>query len=98
MVVIMYLRPEVHSRHRQMFKTHCVKSVLIRSILVRIFPEFSDIRTEYGEIESISLYSIRMWENARKMRTRITPNKDTFYVVMGFKNSDVQFKTVNCFP
>ena len=57
MVVIMYLRPEVHSRHRQMFKMHCVKSVLIRSILVRIFPEFSDIRTEYGEIEYLSVFN-----------------------------------------
>ena len=40
---------------------------------------FSRIRTEYGEILwdiRISLYSVRM----RKMRTRITPNTDTFYL------------------
>ena len=26
-------------------------------------------------------YSVRMWENAGRMRTRITPNTDSFYVV-----------------
>ena len=45
--------------------------------LVRIFPAFSRIRTEYG----VSPYSVRMRENAGKMRTRITPNTDTFYAV-----------------
>ena len=39
------------------------------------------IRTLYGEIQSISLYSVRMRENARKIRTRITPNMDAFYAV-----------------
>ena len=33
-------------------------------ILVRIFPAFSRIRTEYGEILRISPYSVRMRENA----------------------------------
>ena len=33
-------------------------------ILVRIFPALSRIRTEYGEIWSISPYSVRMRENA----------------------------------
>ena len=42
---------------------------------------FSHIRTEYGEILRISPYSVRMQENAGKMRTRITPNTDTFYAV-----------------
>ena len=41
-------------------------------ILVRIFPAFSRILTEY---------SIQMRENAGKMRIRTTPNTDTFYVV-----------------
>ena len=42
-------------------------------ILVRnFFPAFSRI---------ISPYSVRMRENAGKMRTRITPNTDTFYAV-----------------
>ena len=75
----------------------CVKSARIRSysgphfshifpqfglngvILVRIFLTFSLIRTEYEEI--CFPYSVRMRENAEKMRTRITPNTDTFYVV-----------------
>ena len=51
-------------------------------ILVRIFPGFSRIWTEYGERRSISLYSVRIWKNAGKMRTRITPNTDSFYAVM----------------
>ena len=42
-------------------------------ILVRIFPAFSGIRTQYGEI--------RMPENAGKIRTRMILNRDTFYVV-----------------
>ena len=50
-------------------------------ILVRIFPSFSRIRTAYEETNRISLYSVRMRENAGKMRTRITPNTDTFYAV-----------------
>ena len=32
-------------------------------------------------IRSISPYSVRMRENAGKMRTRITPNTDSFYAV-----------------
>ena len=38
---------------------------------------FSRIQTEYGEIQSISPYSVQMW----KMRTRITPNTDTFHAI-----------------
>ena len=49
-------------------------------ILVRIFPTFPDIRSEYGEI-SISPYSVRMRETVGKMWTGITPNMDTFYAV-----------------
>ena len=55
-------------------------------ILVRIFPGFFCIRTEYGEIlsirRSISPYSVRMWENPGKMLTRITPNTDSFYATI----------------
>ena len=40
--------------------------------------------TEYGEIR-ISLYSVRMGENAEKMRTRISPNTDTFCAVFSIK-------------
>ena len=65
---------------------HHVESV---RILVRIFPGFSRIRTEYGEIRSISPYPVRMRENAGKMRTRITPNTDSFYAVL--KNSSTYY-------
>ena len=47
---------------------------VFRVVLVRIFPAFSRIRTEYGKI-------LVSQENAGKMRTRITPNTDTFYAV-----------------
>ena len=50
-------------------------------ILVHIFPAFSRIRTDYGEILRISPYSVRMRQNVGKMGTRITPNTDTFYAV-----------------
>ena len=46
-------------------------------ILVHIFPAFSRIRTEYGEL----------LENARKMRNKITPNMDTFYAVKMFNRA-----------
>ena len=42
-------------------------------ILVHIFPPFSRIRTEYGEIRSISPYSVRMREKKcgpEKLRMR----------------------------
>ena len=52
------------------YNTHCVKSVRIWSYSVRIFPAFSRIWTEYGEIQ--------MRENAGKMWTIITPNTDIF--------------------
>ena len=58
-------------------------------ILVRIFPAFSHIRTEYGDIigDITGTYSVQMWENAGKMQTRITPNKDTFYAVKALLSS-----------
>ena len=40
--------------------THCVKSVRIRSYFWSVF---SRIQAEYGEIRSISRYSVRMREN-----------------------------------
>ena len=39
---------------------------------------FSRIRIEYGQIRSIFTCSVQM----RKMRTKITPNTDTFYAVL----------------
>ena len=41
----------------------------------------------------ISPYSVRMWENAGKMRTRLTPNTDTFYAVeVSFNNPGINWK------
>ena len=62
------------------FKVDTCVSVFV-VILANIFPAFSRIRTEYGEIYRISSYSVRMRENAGKMQAKITPNTDTFYVV-----------------
>ena len=41
------------------------------------FPDFPT----FG-LNTISPYSVRMRENSRKMRTRITPNTDSFYAVL----------------
>ena len=44
--------------------THCVKKKSVFGvILVRILLTFSHIWTEYGEIQSISPYSVRIHEN-----------------------------------
>ena len=43
---------------------------------------FSRIRTEYGEIS----VSLRVQSKCGKIRTRITPNTDTFYTVRVVKN------------
>ena len=56
-------------------------------ILVDIFLAFPRIRTEFGEIGSISPYSVRMRENEGKVRTRITPNTDSFYAVIQALNN-----------
>ena len=66
------------SNHFDVVGSHWVKNGVI---LVHIFPAFSRIWTEYGEIRSISPYSVRMRQNVWKMGTRITPNTDTFYAV-----------------
>ena len=47
---------------------HCVKSVEIRGFFWSLF---SRIRTEYGEIQSISLYSVRMRENTDQKMLRL---------------------------
>ena len=47
---------------------HCVKSVQIRSFFWSVFPH---IRTEYGEIRSISPYSVGMRENTNQKNIRI---------------------------
>ena len=64
---------------------HCVKRVFLFGVIqVRILPTFFGIWTECGEIR-ISPYSVRMRENAGKMRIRIIPNTDTFYAVYSQK-------------
>ena len=50
------------------YDIHCVKVVQIRSFFWSIF---SRIRTEYGEIRSISPYSVRMRENTDQKKLRI---------------------------
>ena len=47
---------------------HCVKSVKIRSFFWSVF---SSIQTEYGEIRSISPYSVRMRENTDQKKLHI---------------------------
>ena len=58
-----------------------LKEYVFGIILVRIFPAFSRIRTEYGQLLCISPYSVRMRENTGKIGTGITPNTDSFYAV-----------------
>ena len=48
--------------------SHCMKSVQILSFFWSVF---FCIRTEYGEIRSISPYSARMWENTEQKKLRI---------------------------
>ena len=55
------------------YKPYCVKSVHIRTYSGL---HFSRIWTEYGEIRSISPYSVQMRENVGKMRIRVTPNTE----------------------
>ena len=56
------------------FERHCVKSVHIRSFLGRYFPAFGRNTERY----SVSLF---IWFGCGKMRTRKTPNTDTFHAV-----------------
>ena len=69
-----------HGRETSLFlnNQHCVKCVQIRNFFWSVF---SRIRTEYGEIRSISPYSVRMRENTDQKKLRIwtlfTQCKDT---------------------
>ena len=58
---------------------NCVKSIRIRNFSCPYFPAFglnavSRSRTEYS-------VSLRIQSECGKIRTRITPNTDTFYAV-----------------
>ena len=52
-------------------------SELFWSAFFTHFPAFGLNTERYG----VAAYSVQMRKNAGKMRTRITPNKDTLYVV-----------------
>ena len=69
-------------RAPQIVYLHWVKSVHSRSYsgpyFCRIFPHLDWI---WGDT-STSPYTVRMRGNAAKIRTRITPNTDTFYAVL----------------
>ena len=81
---------------------------VFRVILVHIFPVFSRIRTEYGEILwireilCISPYWVQMRKNAGKMWTRITPTTGTFYAVKilmegGSYSTKISIKSIKIF-
>ena len=55
----------------QLFAKHCVKSVRIRSFSGPYFPAFGLNTERYG-------VSLRIQSKCRKIRTRKTPNADTF--------------------
>ena len=62
---------------------HCMKSVRILSYSG---PHFSRIFP----------YSVWMWENARKTRTRITPNTDTFHAVIAHFEWNYSSMSIQC--
>ena len=55
---------------------HCVKSVRARSYSGPHFPSFALNMERYG-------VSLRIQSKYRKIRSRITPNKDTFHAAFG---------------
>ena len=59
---------EVEDNGYPTMKVHCVKRIQIRSFFWFVF---SRIWTEYGEIRSISPYSVRMRENTDQKKLRI---------------------------
>ena len=56
-------------------RPHCAKSVRIRSYSGSYFPTFGLNTDRYG-------VSLRIQSECRKIRTRITPNTDTFHAVL----------------
>ena len=56
-------------------RPHCAKSVRIRSYSGSYFPAFGLNTERYG-------VSLRIQSECRKIRTRITPNTDTFHAVL----------------
>ena len=79
----------------------CPYSEFFWSIFFPYFPAFGLNRdqnnSEYGHF-CISPYSVRMRENAGKIRNRITPNTDTFYTVKCKCNTEnITMKTMRYF-
>ena len=60
--------------YKKLKTEHCVKSVRIRSYPGQYFPAFG-LNTERYSV------SLRIQSECGKIRTRITPNTDTFHVV-----------------
>ena len=56
-----FLLNEMAFTKTDVFHPNCVKSIRIRNSSWSVF---SRIRTEYGQIQSISMYSVRMQKNA----------------------------------
>ena len=65
-------------------KSHYVKSVLIRSFFGPFFPTFGLNTERYG-------VSLRIPSKCGKIRTRKTPNTDTFHVVSITAENDRDF-------
>ena len=64
------------------FPLHCVKSARIRSYPGPYFPAFRMNTERYGA-------SIRSQYECEKIRTRITPNTNTFHAVLSFLHQDL---------
>ena len=64
----------------RLLEVHCVKKCLFSEFFWSVF---SRIWTEYGEIPSVSPYSVRMQETT----ARKTPNTDTFHAVVKLDNT-----------
>ena len=67
---------------------HCVKIVRIRSFLDPYFPAFGLKTERYG-------VSLRIQLECGKIRTRKTPNTDTFHAVNGFQMTGKSFPNQN---
>ena len=71
--------------------SHCVKNVKIRSLFWSIF---SRIWTEYGEIRSISPYSVQMRENTDQQKLCIW----TFFTRWHFSHGNILTRSNTVFP
>ena len=81
---ILSLKKFVNLKRRNALREKCPYSELFWSL-------FSGIRTEYGEI-------LHIQSKCGKMRTRITPNTDTFNAVIKCKRKDWIAKEYNLNP